>query len=115
MIKKEYRLKKNRQFKYIYKHGESKSHQKLLLIFVKTKQQPFKVGFSVSKKVGKSVVRSKVKRRLRACFAKLIASVDNNYNYIFVAKEGIADMSFDELLLSMKELLIKAEKFNDIN
>ena len=106
MLPKEHRLQKNRHFNYIYKHGNSKHAKTLSVVFVKTKFQPYKVGFTVSKKVGKSVVRSKVKRRLREAFKKMNA--DKNFNYIFIAREGIDLQTYVEIEATMKELLIRA-------
>ena len=108
MLPKENRLKKNNQFSYIYKHGQTKHTSILSLSFVKTKFKPFKVGFTVSKKIGKSVVRSKVKRRLREAFKKLINSVNENYNYIFIARPGIENATFEEISVAIIKLLEKS-------
>ena len=107
MIKKENRLRKNKHFKYIYKHGETKSFGCVALTFAKTKFVPFKVGFSVSKKIGKSVVRSKVKRRMREAFCALQKNVNTKYNYIFVAKEGIQNLDFWQIKKNMEDVLAK--------
>lgn len=107
MIKNENRLRKNKHFRYIYKHGESKSYKCLSVVFVKTKFKPFKVGFCVTKKIGKSVVRNKVKRRLRECFCELSSQLNTNYNYIFVAKSGIELLDYKQIKQNMQELLKK--------
>ena len=107
MIKKQHRLRKNRYFRYIYNHGETKSTKCIALTFLKTKFKPFKVGFSVSKKIGKSVVRNKVKRRMRAVFNLLENNFNKNYNYIFTAKIGIQNLSFNEIKMQMCEALKK--------
>lgn len=108
MIKKENRLKKNRQFIYIYKHGEIKHSKNLSVVFVKTKLQPYKVGFTVSTKIGNSVVRSKVKRRLTECFNNLQEFILPTHNLVFLAKEGIGDIEFLEMQNQMKIVLSKA-------
>lgn len=113
MLKKENRLKKNSQFSYIYKHGQTKHTSILSLSFVKTQYKPFKVGFTVSKKIGKSVVRSKVKRRLREAFRLLIDNVNENYNYVFIARPGIEKVSFLEIKDAIFELLEKAKLFKN--
>ena len=77
MLKKENRLKKNKHFNYIYKKGNTEFEKHINLCFLKTKFKPFKVGFSVSNKIGKSNVRNKVKRRLRESFKILILSYLN--------------------------------------
>ena len=96
MLKKENRLKKNRHFKYIYKHGETKVLNKLSLVYIKTKFKTYKVGFSVSKKVGKSVVRNKIKRRLRECFLSL-SNVSENEDTEYKIINGVRYYRLSEL------------------
>ena len=97
MIKKENRLKKNKHFNYIYKHGKSVRCGEVVLVYTKLNVKPYKVGFSVSNKIGKSVVRSKVKRRMSEAFKQFINVIDRRYNYIFVAKQGSENLSSQEL------------------
>ena len=108
MLPKENRLKKNSQFSYIYKHGQTKHSLILSLSFVKTQYQPFKVGFTDSKKIGKSVVRSKVKRKLREAFKLVLNKVNENYNYILIARPGIEKANFEEIKKAINDLLLKA-------
>lgn len=99
-----YRLKSNGSFNYIYRRGESVSGKGMVLIRAKTRL-PMKVGFSVSKKVGKSVVRNKAKRRLKESFRSLIDRVDGGYNYVVVARKEIAEMDFHEIKAELTLLL----------
>ncbi len=107
MIKSENRLRKNKHFKYLYKHGETKTYKALMMTFLPTKLKDIKVGFSVSKKIGKSVVRNKIKRRLRESFVSLLKNIKPNYNFIFTAKQGIQDLDFHEIRQNMLEILKK--------
>lgn len=115
MIKNQNRLRKNKHFKFIYKHGETKSVDCLAVAFAKTKIKPFKVGFSVSKKIGKSVVRNKVKRRLRECFCSFYNNINQKHNYIFIAKPGIENLSFAEIKTVMQNLLKKCGMYEENN
>lgn len=108
MIQKEHRLKKNRHFSYIYKKGLAQFEKHLSLVYLKTKISPFKVGFSVSNKIGKSHVRNKVKRRLRESFREIMPNVSPDYNYIVVAKNGIENLSFQEIKSELISVLKKA-------
>lgn len=113
MLKKEHRLRKNKQFNYVYKHGQAKHSKYLSLVFVTSKLTETKIGFSVSKKIGKSVVRSKVKRRLSEIVKPLLPIVCTKYNCIFIAKEGIANLTFDELKKEVMYVLKKANLINE--
>lgn len=115
MIKKENRLKKNKHFNYIYKHGTSVRVGTVGLVFTKLKVKPFKVGFSVSNKIGKSVVRNKVKRRMREAFKQIMGLVDRRFNYIFVARDGISEKSFLQIKGDMLCAVKKAGLLNENN
>ena len=54
-------------------------------MYVKT--QILKVGYSVSKKNGKAVVRNKIKRQLRACVRPFLNSL-GDYYIVIVPKSG---------------------------
>ena len=97
MLQKENRLTKRKAFGYIYKNGKSKSGNNLIVIYTPTKLNACKVGFSVSKKLGKAFVRNRVKRLLREAFKELLPVVNNKYNYVVVAKPTITDKSFKEI------------------
>ena len=115
MLKRENRLKKNKHFNYIYKHGQGLRIGCLSMVYIKAKIKPFKVGFSVSNKIGKAVVRNNVKRRMREAFGQIILLVDRRYNYIFVAKEGIENYSFEDIKELMLQIIKKAGLINEDN
>ncbi len=116
-MNKVYRLKSSKSFEYIHKHGKSYANTNLVLIVAPTKFN-LKVGFSVSKKLGKAVVRNKVKRRLREGFRLLIPYLNTHFNYMIIARQNAAECDYHELLSSIKHLLLKAnlvENKQDLN
>ena len=80
----------------------------LLLLYYVPGRYDIKVGFSVSKKVGKSVVRNKVKRRLKENFRALIPSLAKGYTCLVTAKPAIADASFADIGAALRVALVKA-------
>ncbi len=110
-MKKENRLKKRKEFAYIFKKGEGFSAKYLVLTFVKSKLKNYKVGFSCGKKVGIAVVRNKVKRRIKEAVYFYRDNIKNGYNYIFVAKQNSSDASFEEIKHDVEFLLKKANAF----
>ena len=72
MLKKKYRLTKRKAFNYIYRVGKYKAGDNLIVNYIPTKLENCKVGFSVSKKIGKAHIRNRVKRLLREAVKTLL-------------------------------------------
>ena len=58
MLKDVNRLKKRKEFAYLYNNGTAKHSEHLTLVYLPTKHRPLKVGFSISKKIGKAHIPS---------------------------------------------------------
>ena len=99
-----YRLQKNRAFQYVYRKGHSVACRNLVMLAAPGRE--LKVGFSVSKKVGKAVTRNKVKRRLRECFRPYLGDVKTGL-YVIVARPAAAEAAFDTLQKDVQYLLKK--------
>ena len=62
-MKKRNRLKKNEDFQKVFKKGKSMANrQYVLYVLHQPEAKEFRVGLSVSKKIGNAVVRNRVKR-----------------------------------------------------
>jgi len=106
LMQKIFRLKKNYEFERVYNKGKSSACKSLVLVYLANKSG-LKAGFSVSKRIGKAVVRNRVKRLMRENFRLLIPKIGQNYNYIFVARNGIEDLNFNEIGRDIQYLLKK--------
>ena len=86
------KLGKNPEFQKVYKQGRSKAN-KYLVMYVKTGESgPSRYGFSVSKKVGNSVVRHHITRLLRES-----ALVKEGNRIIIVARKDVKNKNFKEV------------------
>lgn len=103
-LQQQHRLKKNRQFSYVYNRGARVSARDLALLYVRNTQK--RAGFSVSKKVGCAVVRNRVKRRLRECVRHRLPQMRNGL-YVIVAYPSAAERTFQQLQASVDTLLRK--------
>ncbi|AKL97373.1 ribonuclease P protein component RnpA [Clostridium aceticum] len=107
------RLRKNEDFRKVYKEGNSIAN-KLLILYIKKNAFDYnRAGFTVSKKVGKSVIRSKVKRRMRESYRLNDSKLLQGYDLVFVARQGCNEATFQEIesallhLIGKKKLLKK--------
>ena len=108
LLKRCFSLKRNKTFRYVYRKGKSIPSKMLVMIYNKSKTGMVKVGFSVSKRIGNSVTRNRVKRRLREAFRPLIPEITPGYDIIFIARDAVKDAELTEIAGSMQSLLKRA-------
>ncbi|WP_352399797.1 ribonuclease P protein component [Anaerotignum sp.] len=100
-------LKKNFQFRYVYNRGRSIANRHLVMYVVKNGTQGNKLGISVSKKVGKSVVRSHVTRLIRESYRNMEEDLRCGYDIVVIARVICKDSSYHEVNASLRHLLKK--------
>ena len=113
-MKKEYRLKKRKQFNWTFKNGTSVREKDIVLVYTSSWASGYKVGFSVTKKVGKAIVRNSIKRKLKEIVTKYQSNIKDKHTLIFVAKPDIVNRTFLEIEGQVVSLLKKAELFKEI-
>lgn len=111
MNKKLVTLKRNKEFNFVYRKGKSFFTPHLSLIFFQNKYGGLRYGFSISKKIGKAVVRNKVRRRLKNICRDIMKEneIGISANLIFVAKKDIQNVKYDELTAEVVHLMKKAK------
>lgn len=96
-MKREYYLKNDREFERVYKKRKTFGNRNFTL-YVDNNDLPYsRVGFSISKKVGKAVVRNKIKRQLRELYRLNRNKIKPGYDFIFVVKSNVSEISFTTL------------------
>lgn len=71
-----------------------------------------KVGFTATKKLGNAVKRNRAKRRMRALFCEYSDSLQDG-TYVFVAKVGLFDSSYEKLKHDFKKILIHSKALKE--
>ncbi len=90
-------LKKNYEFKRLYNKGKTAVTPYMVVYVLKTQRGHRRVGYTVSTKLGKAVVRNRVRRRLREIYRlnsdKLIDSAD----IVIVARSRCVDADYAKM------------------
>lgn len=108
-------LKKNYQFRYVYNRGRSIANRLLVMYSIKNGTEGNRYGISVSKKVGNSVVRSRVTRLLRESYRLSEENIVQGYDIVVIARGSAKDATYKEiesalLHLLKKQRLLKSDK-----
>lgn len=106
MLSKTNRLRKNKEFSYVYKKGKMLNDKYFSVHYVYTNLPYPKIGISVSKKVGNSVVRHRVKRLLNEAIRPIISDIVIK-NYVITARDSIVDADYRTLCSHLKNTFIK--------
>lgn len=110
---KEERLRKNPEFRLVYRRGRSFSTSLIVLYVYRNNKNINRVGISVSKKVGKSVVRSRVKRLIGESVRLNKENLKQGYDLVFVARSASSDKCYKDIENSVKYLFRKSGLNND--
>ena len=100
-------LKKNRDFQQVYKRGTSKANRYLVMYVLKNQYMKNRLGISVSKKVGNSVVRHRLTRLIRESYRLNETDFDSNLDIVVVARAGAKDKGFHEIESALLHLAKK--------
>ncbi|MGM9924413.1 MAG: ribonuclease P protein component [Bacillus sp. (in: firmicutes)] len=105
-MKKKFRIKKNEEFQQVFHKGESFANRQFVIyILPKKGQEYFRIGLSVSKKIGNAVMRNQIKRYIRQAFLEMKDDVLVERDYVIIARKPAADMTFSEVKSSLAHAL----------
>jgi len=96
-LKQSESLKKNIDFKIVYQKGKSYANRYLVMYIKKNDKQLNRLGVSVSKKVGNSVVRHRVSRLIKESYRQNEQLYKLGYDIVVVARVGAKDKSYQEI------------------
>lgn len=104
-----HKLKKNYEFKKVYIDGRYYVEKNIVMYIIKNGSALNRIGFSVSKKVGNSVVRNRVKRRMKEAYRQFADATKAGYDIVFTARAGSGSADYAVIENNIKSVLKKAK------
>lgn len=97
-------LKKSGDFSLVYQTGRSKANRQLVMYIRENGLEKNRLGISVSKKVGNSVVRHRLTRVIREVFRLHYNEVEPGWDIVVIARGGTKGKGYEELRKSFFHL-----------
>ncbi len=91
------KLHDSAQFTDVYKNGRSKANKYLIMYIKENDTEKNRFGISVSKKVGNSVVRHRIKRLLKESYRLHEGMFNNGLDIAVVVRGGASGISYREM------------------
>ncbi|MBO5197906.1 MAG: ribonuclease P protein component [Lachnospiraceae bacterium] len=90
-------LRKNYEFQNVYQKGKSYANKYLVMYVVRNMLDENRVGISVSKKVGNSVVRHRITRLVRESMRLNDCMFNSGLDIVIIARAGAKGRSYQEI------------------
>jgi ribonuclease P protein component len=117
-MKRRNRLSRSRDFDAVYRHGRSVSNRYLVLYaFARPGEEADgepRLGLAVTRQVGGSAERNRIKRQLRAAFDAVQGDHRPGCDYVLIVKPGLVEAAesrgFEWLVDRVREVLARARE-----
>ncbi len=105
----EHILTRETQFALVYNEGKTWAGREIVIKAMPNSLDSSRYGFTVSKRVGKAVVRNRVKRLLREIARQ--TPLQPGWDIIFIARAAAVGADYENLGKSVRKLLFRAGLF----
>ena len=114
-MKKNFRVKREKDFKAIFKEGTSFANRKFVVYQLENQKKHFRVGLSVSKKLGNAVTRNQIKRRIRHIIQDAKGSLVKNVDFVVIARKGVETLEYAEMEKNLLHILKLSKIYQEGN
>ena len=90
-------LKKNKDFQNVYNNGVSFANRYLVMYVLKNNTENNRIGISVSKKVGNSVIRHHITRLLRESYRRHEDMFDSGLDIVVIERVAARHVGYKEI------------------
>jgi len=104
-LNKSLRLTKNLEFIRVYKTGRRLTSPFFTMYIKKNDLKVTRLGVSISKKVGKSVVRNKIKRRIKEIIRTNYDHIKQGYDIVVSVRPQAVQLDFKGIVREIKGLM----------
>ncbi len=97
-------LKRNADFQNVYKNGKSYANRYLVMYVLENQTSRNRLGISVSKKVGNSIVRHRVTRLIRESYRLQEDMFNSGLDMVVIARKSAKDTTCQDIESALRHL-----------
>ena len=97
-------LKNNQQFRFVYKNGRSYANKYFIMYVKENGLDKNRIGISVSKKVGNSVVRHTITRLVRESYRLNESVLNSGLDMVVIARKSAKDKTCQDIGSALQHL-----------
>ncbi|MCA9944006.1 MAG: ribonuclease P protein component [Anaerolineales bacterium] len=109
MLPQPHRLKRSAEVVNVQQQGRSWRHPLCILLSKAGEAEASRFAFIASKRVGKAVVRNRVKRLLREAVRLHLDNIQPGWDCVWIARPQLSQASFAEVETAVLQLLARAK------
>ena len=98
-------LKKNRDFQKVYRLGKSYANKYLVMYILENHTERNRIGISVSKKVGNSVIRHHLTRLIRESYRLQEDMFHSGWDIVIIARASAKEVGFHQIESALMHLV----------
>lgn len=114
-MQRSYRLKRRSDFRRVFRGGTSVANRQFVLYTFKRADEGVpRVGISISRKVGKAVVRNRIKRLIKEIVRQWMDHIHPQTDLILIVRNPVVGLSYIEMESSLRHVMKRANVFTHI-
>lgn len=109
-MQKELRLTRREDFNKVYRYGKSAANQQFVVYSLPNPRiERFRMGVSVSKKLGSAVVRNRIRRMVKEIVRLQAEKIRSHYDFVIIARKPVAELDYKQMEKSLLHALKRAQ------
>lgn len=113
-------MAKREDFNKVYRQGKSVANQQFVLYYKKRQvkpgeEAPFRLGVSVSKKLGNAITRNRLRRVMKEIVRLHAEQVEEGIDFILIARKPVVEMEYAEIEKSIIHVMKRASLYGKKN
>jgi len=100
------RVRKRREYLSTYHSGVRIESKNFITVLSRNQLGTKRLGITVTKKVGNSVKRNRVKRLLREFFRLNKSTLPDSHDIVIIVKKGVPPLTYHDVCTELKSLFI---------